>query len=504
VLQPTVADLQPMCNRSAAPSFAIRPHEAVDDERKGEAMTRLISILVVAASLVLAVGTATATGGTRPDDRATHGPGAIGVTRTAAPARPDDRATHGPGAVAAGSSRESVRPDNRAWRGIGPAPAGGSRESVRPDNRAWRGIGPAPTVELVESPAVSVDGFDWVDAAVGASAMFGLCLLVAAGSLLVRRRQRLAVRAAILGVLVAAAVAAGAALAAPSGSHVLAWSTAQKLDEVAGNHADLNTPALDGCPSQSPDGLRLYLASNRPGGKGGLDIWTATRASRDAPWGAPQNLGEPVNSAADDFCPTPVGKGGLFFVSREALPGACGQGDIYYTHRTGAAGWAEPERLLCAPAGPNSELDEQGPSWVDASGTLRGRKLLYFSRSSVAPSVPGEIFVSERRNGARFGPATAVAELNDATANDIQPNVREDGLEVVLSSNRSGTLGAQDIWVATRASLSAPWSTPVTIGTDVNTPAAETRPWLSRDGKQLLFGRSPGPEGSSDIYVTTR
>jgi len=299
--------------------------------------------------------------------------------------------------------------------------------------------------------------------------------------------------------IAAALCFAGAAVAAQ-----LDWAPAQKLDELGGNSAELNTPSLDGCPIQSPDGLSLYMASNRPGGKGGLDVWVATRASTSAAWGAPQNLGEPVNSAADDFCPTPVGKRGLFFVSREALPGACGQGDIYYTHQTGAAGWAEPQRLLCAPAGPNSELDEQGPSWIDPSGKLRGKKQLYFSRSSVTPNVPGEIYVSERQNGARFGPATAVSELNDATANDIQPNVRADGLEVVFSSNRSGTLGAQDIWVATRATLTDRWSASVNLGSEVNTSAAESRPSLSKDGNQLLFGRAPGPEGSSDIYVTTR
>jgi hypothetical protein len=282
-----------------------------------------------------------------------------------------------------------------------------------------------------------------------------------------------------------------------------AWVGAQKIDTVSGNHADINTPSVDGCPIQSPDGLSLYMASNRPGGKGGLDVWVATRASASAPWGAPQNLGEPVNSAADDFCPTPVGKNGLFFVSREALPGACGQGDIYFTHRTGAS-WAEPERLLCAPAGPNSQLDEQGPSWVATTGKLRGKRLLFFSRSSVTPAVAGEIYVSERENGARFGPATAVAELNDAVANDIQPNVRADGLELVLSSNRAGTAGAQDLWVSTRASLTAPWSTPANLGTAVNTTAAESRPSLSGDGRQLLFGRAPGPEGGSDIYVTSR
>ena len=56
--------------------------------------------------------------------------------------------------------------------------------------------------------------------------------------------------------------------------------------------------------------------------------------------------------------------------------------------------------------------------------------------------------MSTRQNGARLGPASAVAALNDTAANDIQPNVRADGLEVVFSSNRTGTLGAQDIFDA--------------------------------------------------------
>jgi hypothetical protein len=96
-----------------------------------------------------------------------------------------------------------------------------------------------------------------------------------------------------------------------------------------------------------------------------------------------------------------------------------------------------------------------------------------------------------------------VAELN-SVGNDIQPNVRKDGLEVVLSSNRVGTLGAQDIWAATRASVDDPWSTPVNLGAAINTTAAESRPSLSWDARALLFGRAPGPEGMSDIYLSTR
>jgi WD40-like Beta Propeller Repeat len=291
------------------------------------------------------------------------------------------------------------------------------------------------------------------------------------------------------------------ALVAVARAQVTSWSTGQKIDTMAGNNSELNTPALDGCPIQSPDGLNLYIASTRPGGLGGIDIWVATRATTTSAWGAPTNLGEPVNSAADDFCPTPVGKAGLFFVSREALPGSCGQGDIYYTSRSTAGGWREPQRLACAPNGPNTPLDEQGPSFVDLG---KKKHLLFFSTSSVAPAVAGDIFVSARKKGKPFGPAVPVGALNDAAGNDIQPNVRRDGLEVVLSSNRSGGAGTQDIWASTRASLKDSWSAPVNLGAAVNTAAGESRPSLSADGRQLLFGRAPGPEGSSDIYLSTR
>jgi hypothetical protein len=43
------------------------------------------------------------------------------------------------------------------------------------------------------------------------------------------------------------------------------------------------------------------MASNRPGGQGLLDIWVARRTSADQPFGAPENLPPPINSAADDF-----------------------------------------------------------------------------------------------------------------------------------------------------------------------------------------------------------
>jgi len=302
--------------------------------------------------------------------------------------------------------------------------------------------------------------------------------------------------------VVAAAVLMSITAAAASAKHFTGWSAAQKIDTIAGNHPDLNTSSLDGCPMQSPDGLSLYMASNRPGGKGSLDIWVAKREKKDDPWGAPESLPEPINSTFDDFCPTPLRGGRLLFVSRRIEAGVtCGLGDIYFA-RERHDGWSEPKHLACAPDGPNSELDEQGPSYV--------HKQLYFSRSTLPAGNTGELFVSDKAGHGVFGAATPITELNDALANDIQPNVSKDGREMVFSSNRSGGFGGQDIWATTRDHVGDPWSAPVNLGGNVNTAFGESRPSLSWDAEQLLFGQAgpagtqEGGTGASDIYLSTR
>lgn len=301
-------------------------------------------------------------------------------------------------------------------------------------------------------------------------------------------------------IRVLAALAFAAAIApAAQAMNFSPWAPATNAELLPGTSSQLNTPSVDGCPIQSPDELSLYMASNRPRFAGDtrtdLDIWVAHRASRDAPWGAPENLGEPVNSTADDFCPTPIRGGGLFFVSRRAIAGSCGGADIYLARHNPAHGWSEALHLACASeGGPNSAMDEMGPSYVKTGGPS-----LYFSSGP-------DIYVSARLHEGAFGPAEPVAVLNSAAA-DIQPNVRRDGREIVFASNRTdpNAFGGQDLWVATRDGIDAPWSAPVNLGAAVNTAASETRPSLSWDGTTLYFGRAPGSEGpATDIYVTTR
>lgn len=56
-------------------------------------------------------------------------------------------------------------------------------------------------------------------------------------------------------------------------------------------------------PFVTMDGKTLYFSSNRPGGKGGMDIWKIEIDELGNPVGEPENLGEPVNSEFDEVTP---------------------------------------------------------------------------------------------------------------------------------------------------------------------------------------------------------
>lgn len=293
------------------------------------------------------------------------------------------------------------------------------------------------------------------------------------------------------------------------------WSPAVRVESLPGTHPEFNTAFLDGCPLRSRDGKSFYMASNRPGGLGGIDIWVSTRASENDPWGAPVNLGAPINSVADDFCPT-IDRDGhrFFFVSaRAAWAGgaACGGADIYVTRFRGDGSVEDPRNLGCDwNGGPNSAADEASPSPLPESGS---GPVLYFSSARAGGFAPTEgagevagdqdIYVSHS-DGGKYGRGELVPGVNSAS-NDAQPNVRRDGREIFFFSARPGGFGAADIYSATRARTSDSWSAPANLGANVNSAVADTRPSVSWDGTSLVFGSTrPGGEGSSDIYITTR
>lgn len=66
-------------------------------------------------------------------------------------------------------------------------------------------------------------------------------------------------------------------------------------------------------PALSPDGERLYFASDAPGSVGGKDIWVAEQDGDE--WVNPQPLGKSINTTADEMYPFVHPDGSLYFSS---------------------------------------------------------------------------------------------------------------------------------------------------------------------------------------------
>lgn len=99
-----------------------------------------------------------------------------------------------------------------------------------------------------------------------------------------------------------------------------------EYDVVARNNSWESTPAF------SPDGRTLYFASNRPGGYGGTDIYTAHMDSRGR-FSRVRNLGPDINTPGNEMFPYVSEDAKLYFAS-DGQPGFGGL-DLFVVKRSG-------------------------------------------------------------------------------------------------------------------------------------------------------------------------
>jgi Tol biopolymer transport system component len=107
----------------------------------------------------------------------------------------------------------------------------------------------------------------------------------------------------------------------------------------------VNMPNYDAILIVSPDELELFFASSRPGGYGQLDIWVTTRATKSDSWGTPMNLGPAVNTYSLDV-PVCISPDGLTLFVFSNRPGGFGAFDMWMTTRASkGSAWGPPTNL---------------------------------------------------------------------------------------------------------------------------------------------------------------
>ena len=116
------------------------------------------------------------------------------------------------------------------------------------------------------------------------------------------------------------------------------WSEPVKLPD------GINTKYLENSASVSADGKRLFFTSNRPGGHGKSDIYTATRDEKGA-WSNVRNLGDKVNTPYDDDAPFIHADGKTLYFSSKGH-NTMGGYDVFRTvYNERNKTWSEAENL---------------------------------------------------------------------------------------------------------------------------------------------------------------
>jgi outer membrane protein OmpA-like peptidoglycan-associated protein len=167
-------------------------------------------------------------------------------------------------------------------------------------------------------------------------------------------------------------------------------------------------------PAFSPDGNELYFASNRPDGKGGQDLYKATKLA-NGDFGNAVNMGNQINTPGNEMFPYIASDGKIFFAS----DGHAGFGkmDLFVAERTDK-GW-EVKNLG---SNINSVADDFG---------------IFFSK------YPTEGFLSSNREGGLgdddiyfFEDKTPKPKIVNVFLNVTTKEKKDDGTEVILPQTR--------------------------------------------------------------------
>ena len=242
-------------------------------------------------------------------------------------------------------------------------------------------------------------------------------------------------------------------------------------------------PAGSDDPSLTGDLLELYF--NRSS-----DIWLSSRASVLDTWGAPAPVAE-LNSGAAETTPE-VSFDGLTVWIGSTRAGGTGGVDIWVSTRASRLeAWSVPV--------PVAELNTAS---FDAAPVV-SRNTLVMVQTSDRPGAMGiaDLYQSTRASTSTSWTAPVpLPELN-TPAVEGDATLGGQGLTIVFHSDRPGTAGTEDLYMASRATTSDLFSVPVRVD-ELNSNSSDSDAWLSDDLRTVVF--TSNRSGSSLIYEAER
>lgn len=149
----------------------------------------------------------------------------------------------------------------------------------------------------------------------------------------------------------------------------------------------------------------------------------------------------------------------------------------------------------------DSLIENDSSDWLWAGGK---NEWAMFS-AVVRPELfaPYKLVIPTHRS--RWEPPRNAGVVINSPGDDAGPFLSADGKTLLFHSNRDGGGGDFDLYVSQRDSTDQAWQTPEPLGTSLNTAAADCFPRMSADGLTLLFcSTRDGGQGRRDMYQANR
>jgi Tol biopolymer transport system component len=284
-------------------------------------------------------------------------------------------------------------------------------------------------------------------------------------------------RLAVPAVLVSAVIAAGAR--ATLGSPAMRALSAEP--ELVGPGV-LSTPLDELNAAFTPDGSTMYYSISSPGPSADQFGTVVVSRLRSGKWTPPEVA--PFSGQFSDYDPFVSPDGSRLYFASNRPNGTAKQSradyDIWFVDRSGGGEWGTPRN-----AGPaiNSRAPEYYPS-VASDGTL------YFS--TVRPETKGHFNLYRSRvvNGQLAAPENLGPTLNGAYDNIDNVIAPDQSFIIFASYGRPDGLGNGDLYVSFYND--GAWTAPKNLGAPVNSVALEYTPSLSPDLKYLYWTSNRG------------
>jgi len=264
---------------------------------------------------------------------------------------------------------------------------------------------------------------------------------------------------------------------ADAGAPLGAFAVA-RIDELT----DLS--ALDDDPTLTRDMREIFFSSDRGGsGTDDQNIWTSTRPVGVATWETPVLVAE-LSHTGNDGNPMLTADGLTIYLSRERQMHVATRASV-------GATWTLPIEV--------AELNVS--SFVACPAPSADHLSIIFCQERLPDDF--DLFISTRSGTSDRWGAPAWLDSLSTGGNDLNGYFAlPGGLEFWYNSDRTGTIGGRDLWIARRSSTSVfDFETPSPVP-GINTVSDEENPWISDDLRTLFFVSDRG--GSKDIYVATR